>query len=177
MESRQKQVKQQHQKLASLSCSAAAWRHQNREIIHVLLLFTANGHRSQAWEMCAGSSWCWSFFFFFLLSRLGRMGRSQGSGQRDIGQQRGSLILLALSRICSLAAGDEARVKSYVCSFISKQAENSITFSSKQANGRSTHLCLTLSHVICRCILLHGCRPLLLWCLPNTSQKSCVRSI
>lgn len=101
---------------------------------------------------------------------LGRMGRSQGSGQRDIGHQRGSLILLARSRICSLAAGDEARVKSYVCSFISKQAENSITFSSKQANGRSTHLRLSLSHVICRCVLLHGCRSLLLWRLPNTSQ-------
>lgn len=77
-------------------------------------------------------------------SRLGWTGRSRGPGQRDVSQRRGSLVLLARSRICSPAAGDEARVESYVCSFISKQPKNSITFSSKQANGWSTHLRLTL---------------------------------
>lgn len=71
-------------------------------------------------------------------------GRSRGSGQRDISQGCGSLVLLARSRISGPAAGDEARVESYVCSFISKQPENSITSSSKQANGQSTHLLLTL---------------------------------
>lgn len=68
----------------------------------------------------------------------------RGSGQREVNQRPGSLVLFARSRICSPVAGDEARVESYVGSFISKQPENRITFSSKQANGRSTHLRLTL---------------------------------
>lgn len=70
-------------------------------------------------------------------SRLGWTGRSRGPGQRDVSQRRGSLVLLARSRICSPAAGDDARVESYVCSFISKQPKNSITFSSKQAKGEA----------------------------------------
>lgn len=78
------------------------------------------------------------------LSRVGRTGRSRGSGQYDVSQRWGSLVLLACSRICSPAAGDEARVESYVCSFINKQPENSIPFGSKQANGWSTNLHLTL---------------------------------
>lgn len=41
-------------------------------------------------------------------------------------------------------AGDEARVESYVCSFISKQPKNSIIFSSTQENERSTNLRSTL---------------------------------
>lgn len=73
-----------------------------------------------------------------------RQDEFRGSEQREVNLRPGSLVLLARSRICSPVAGDESRVESYVGSFISKQPENRITFSSKQANRRSTHLPLTL---------------------------------